>query len=49
MREFPGCVRWGGGFVEFNEHADESVGCHVGGKDVPGLGPACLCSEQPVG
>ena len=40
--EFPGCVRWGGGFVEFNRHDDESVGCHVAGN-AGGAPPACIC------
>jgi len=44
--EFPGCVRWGGGFVEFNAHEDQSVGCHVGGKAGTGKPPACLCGAQ---
>lgn len=43
--EFPGCVRWGGGYVEFNGHTDESVGCHVGGE-APGKPPACLCGGK---
>ena len=41
--EFPGCVRWGGGYVEFNDHADQRPGCKVGG-DSSGPPPACLCS-----
>ena len=43
LKEFPGCVRWGGGFIEFNAHANEGVGCHVGGDEAKGLPPACLC------
>ena len=41
--EFPGCVRWGGGFVEFNAHADEAGGCRISGEAVDGVPPACLC------
>ena len=47
--EFPGCVRWGGGFVEFNEHTDESVGCNVKGGERDKAKPACLCSAAPAG
>ena len=42
--EFPGCVRWGGGFIEYNQHTDEKVGCHVGGRTSNGVAPACLCA-----
>jgi hypothetical protein len=41
--EFPGCVRWGGGFVEWNQHDDEHMGCTVGGESTGGVPPACLC------
>ena len=40
--EFAGCMRWAGGFVEFNSHPDASISCAVGGK-APGKLPACFC------
>ena len=39
--EYPGCVLWEPNHVEFNNHADEKMGC--GGGDKSGRPPSCLC------
>lgn len=44
-REFPGCVRWAGGFVEFNGHTDQTMGCNIGGAPSSSHPPACLCKK----
>ena len=46
--EYPGCVRWGGGFVEHNGHTDErGRSCTAGGEARNGgAEPACLCSAR---
>ena len=44
--EYPGCVRWGGGFFEYNGHTNEAVGCKIGGEAVNQVPPACMCGES---
>ena len=47
--EYPGCIRWGGGFVEHNGHEDErGVACAAGGEAQNGFEPACLCDGHPA-
>ena len=38
--EYPGCVRWESGHVEFNEHSDEGEGCNLGRKG------RCVCAVK---
>ena len=39
-KEYPGCVRWESGHVEFNEHSDEGEGCNLGRKG------RCVCAVK---
>lgn len=46
--EFPGCVRWGGGFLEFNAHTLQQADCRISGDTKKGIEPACLCRKARV-
>ena len=48
-QEYPGCIRWGGGFVEYNAHSEETGGCHATGDEANGIAPACLCAAAAKG
>ena len=38
--EYPGCIRWESGHVEYNDHSDESDGCRLGRTAL------CVCAVE---
>ena len=38
--EYPGCVRWESGHVEYNDHSDETGGCMLGRT------ARCICAVE---